>query len=71
ALLTGVFSSKAISGVEASMMVQAVGAFATLFYSAGMTIAILLLLRFTLGLRVNGDEEQAGLDLALHGERIV
>ena len=71
ALLTGVFSSKAISGVEASMMVQAVGAFATLFYSAGMTIAILLLLRFTVGLRVNGDEEQAGLDLALHGERIV
>ncbi len=71
ALLTGVFSSKAISGVEASMMVQAVGAFATLFYSAGMTIAILLVLRFTLGLRVNGDEEQAGLDLALHGERIV
>ena len=71
ALLTGVFSSKAISGAEASMMVQAVGAFATLFYSAGMTIAILLLLRFTFGLRVNGDEEQAGLDLALHGERIV
>ena len=71
ALLTGVFSSKVISGAEASLMVQAVGAFATLFYSAGMTIAILLLLRFTMGLRVNGDEEQAGLDLALHGERIV
>ncbi len=71
ALLTGVFSSKAISGAESSLMVQAVGAFATLFYSAGMTIAILLLLRFTFGLRVNGDEEQAGLDLALHGERIV
>ncbi|HSW13934.1 MAG TPA: ammonium transporter [Solimonas sp.] len=71
ALLTGVFSSKAISGAEASMLVQAVGAFATFFYSAGMTLMILLLLRFTVGLRVNGDEEQAGLDLALHGERIV
>ncbi|AXQ30231.1 ammonium transporter [Solimonas sp. K1W22B-7] len=71
ALLTGVFSSKAISGADASMVVQTLGAFATLFYSAGMTIMILLLIRFTFGLRVNGDEEQAGLDLALHGERIV
>ena len=72
ALLTGVFSSKAIhGGADASLLVQAVGAFATLFYSAGMTIAILLLIRFTFGRRVNGDEEQAGLDLALHGERIV
>jgi len=71
ALLTGVFSRPEISGAEASLLVQAIGAFATLFYSAGMTLVILLLLRWTVGLRVNGDEEQTGLDLALHGERIV
>jgi Amt family ammonium transporter len=71
ALLTGVFSSKQISGAEASMLVQAIGAFAVLFYSAGVTLVILLVLRFTVGLRVSPEEEQVGLDLALHGERIV
>ena len=71
ALLTGVFSSKQISGAEASMLVQAIGAFAVLFYSAGVTLVILLVLRFTMGLRVSPEEEQVGLDLALHGERIV
>ncbi len=71
ALLTGVFSSKQISGAEASMLVQAIGAFAVLFYSAGVTLVILLVLRFTIGLRVSPEEEQVGLDLALHGERIV
>ena len=53
------------------MLVQAIGAFAVLFYSAGVTLVILLVLRFTVGLRVSPEEEQVGLDLALHGERIV
>ena len=70
ALLTGVFSRKAICGTEANLLVQATGAFATLFYSAGVSLAILLALKWTIGLRVEADDEALGLDLALHGEQI-
>ncbi len=70
ALLTGVFADKELSGMNASLTVQAIGAFSTLAYSAVVSSAILLLLKFTIGLRVESEEEHAGLDLSLHGERI-
>jgi Amt family ammonium transporter len=70
ALLTGVFSDKDLSGMPASLTVQAIGAFSTLAYSAVMSCLILLLLKYTIGLRVESEEESAGLDLSLHGERI-
>jgi len=71
AILTGVFSSEAICGAKASVIVQTIGALATLLYSGSMTLAILLLTDWTVGLRVSPDEEHAGLDLSQHGEQLV
>ena len=71
ALLTGVYSNPDISGAQASLLTQAVGAGATLVYSAAMSFAILLLIRITIGLRVEPDAEAAGLDLSQHAEQIV
>jgi len=70
AVLTGVLADAAIGGVEGSLMVQAVAALATLFYSALVTLAILLLIQFTMGLRVSPDDEAAGLDISQHGEAL-
>jgi Amt family ammonium transporter len=70
ALLTGVLADKAICGANGNFMVQAVGALSTLFYSAGVSLTLLLLIDFTIGLRVSRDDEQAGLDLSQHGEQI-
>ena len=70
ALLTGVFASKEIGGVEGNLLVQAIAAFATLGYSAMMSFIILLIIDFTVGLRVTTEEEQIGLDLTQHGEQV-
>ena len=70
ALLTGVFASKEIGGVEGNVLVQAIAAFATLAYSAMMSFIILLIIDFTVGLRVTTEEEQIGLDLTQHGEQV-
>lgn len=70
AILTGVFAQQALSGVTGNVMVQAAGAFATLAYSAAMTYVILKLLDWTVGLRVTQDQEEDGLDLAMHGEHV-
>jgi Amt family ammonium transporter len=70
ALLTGVLNDKAISGADARMTVQAIGAFATLFYSAGMSYVILKVTDWMIGLRVLAESEQIGLDLAQHREQI-
>jgi Amt family ammonium transporter len=70
AILTGVFSRKAISGADASLLTQTIGAFSTLAYSAGMSFVILMGLKWTIGLRVEPEQEFAGLDLSLHAEQI-
>lgn len=70
ALLTGVFASTTLSGATGNIGVQALGAFATLAYSGVMTFLILLALKHTIGLRVTSEDEDAGLDLALHGEQV-
>jgi len=70
ALLTGVLASRQIGGADGNITAQAIAAFATLFYSAGMSFLILLVLRWTIGLRVSAEEERDGLDLSLHGEKI-
>jgi Amt family ammonium transporter len=71
ALLTGVFASKDISGVEGNLGIQAIGAFSTLFYSGIMSLVILMLIEVIMGLRVDEDAEQVGLDVSQHGEQIV
>ncbi len=70
AILTGVFSRKAISGADASLLTQCIGAFATLAYSATMSLLILYVIKWTMGLRVEPEAEFTGLDLSQHGEQI-
>lgn len=70
ALLTGVFATTAINSASegASILPQALGLVWTIVYSAVGTFVILMICRFTTGLRVSEAEEAAGLDTSLHGE---
>jgi len=70
ALLTGVLASPAIGGVSGSVATQALGVLATLAWSGFMTAFILWLIDHLVGLRVSEPEEQQGLDLSQHGERV-
>ena len=70
ALLTGVFADKAICGADGNVLVQAIAAGATFFYSAGMSLLILEVIDATMGLRVTPQQEYAGLDLTQHGEQV-
>ena len=76
-LLTGVFASQALGvfggqediQIGSQLGIQAVGAFATLAYTAIVTFVILKVVDLLTGNRVSDDEETQGLDLALHNER--
>jgi Amt family ammonium transporter len=70
ALLTGVLARPSIGGASGDLLIQAVGAFATLAYSAVMTWLILRVLDVLVGLRVSADQEYEGLDVSLHGEQL-
>ena len=70
ALLTGVFASHEISGLDGSVMTQLIGIGTTLVYGFVMSFIILKVIDMTIGLRVTEDQEREGLDLAIHGERI-
>ena len=69
-LLTGVFASKTIAGVEGSVLTQAIGVGAVLCYSLLMTAVVLWLTSLVFSLRVSGSSESDGLDIAQHAERI-
>jgi Amt family ammonium transporter len=69
-LMTGLLASKSISGTEGHLWVQAVGAGGVLLYSGVMTGVLLLVTRFIVGLRVDEQTEQSGLDIAQHRERL-
>ncbi|WP_292022907.1 MULTISPECIES: ammonium transporter [unclassified Brevundimonas] len=70
ALLTGVFATTAINSLSegANVGAQALGLLWTIVYSAVGTLIILMICKFTTGLRVSEAEEAAGLDTSLHGE---
>lgn len=70
ALLTGALVSPAINpaGAGATVWKQAIGLGAVIAWSAIATAAILVICRFTTGLRVARETEIEGLDQALHGE---
>ncbi|SFV32162.1 ammonium transporter [Hyphomicrobium facile] len=77
AVLTGVFAVQAVGGegksgwIEGNLgqvWVQIEGIGLTIVWSAVVSLVALLLIKFTIGLRVNEAEEAEGLDLALHGE---
>ena len=72
ALLTGVFASAAINpvGEGANMLNQAIGLVAVIAWSGIGTWIILMICKFTTGLRVSREDEIEGLDYTQHGESI-
>jgi Amt family ammonium transporter len=77
AMLTGVFADAALGGIGLEQGVtmgqqvvkQLIGVASTFAYTAVMSLIILKILDWTIGLRVADDQETEGLDLALHDER--
>jgi Amt family ammonium transporter len=70
ALLTGVFVSKQISGVDGSLLTQLKGVSVTVIYGFVVSFAILKIIDATMGLRVTEEQEREGLDISLHGESL-
>ena len=70
AVLTGVFAQKSISGLDSSVLVQTIAAFSTLIYSMVMTYVILVVVNLFTKLRVDAEEEDDGLDISQHSERV-
>ena len=70
ALLTGVFASKEISGVDGSVITQLWGVGTTLIYGFVVSFIILKVIDMTIGLRVTEEQEREGLDISLHGEKV-
>jgi Amt family ammonium transporter len=72
ALLTGVLADAAVNslGEGASLMKQLYGVAVTIGWTAIATWVILMVCKFTTGIRVTEDEEVEGLDMALHGEAL-
>jgi Amt family ammonium transporter len=73
ALLTGVFVSKEISGVDGSLkqvLIQLMGVATTVIYGFIASSVILIIIDKTIGLRVSEEQEREGLDISLHGESI-
>jgi Amt family ammonium transporter len=74
ALLTGVFFSKEISGVDNTIvkqfLIQLEGVAVTVIYGFIASFVILKVIDLTIGLRVTEEQEREGLDITLHGESI-
>ena len=72
ALATGIFASVGYQGLlygnPKQLLVQAIGAGAAIAYSVVVTFIILKVIDVTVGLRVDSDKEQQGLDVAEHSE---
>ena len=75
AILTGVFTAEMFGGagleggIASQVVLQFIGAAATIVYSGVLTWIILKALDAAIGLRMTADEEAQGLDLSLHDER--
>ena len=69
----GIFSgngfSEGIDSIGGQVGVQAIGVVATIAYTAVASWIILKVVNMMVGLRIDGDEENQGLDLVLHDER--
>jgi Amt family ammonium transporter len=74
ALLTGIFFSKEISGVDNTVLtqflIQLKGVAVTVVYGFVASFVILKVIDLTIGLRVTEEQEREGLDISLHGESI-
>ena len=78
AILTGVFCAPNLGGagfgdgiesIGQQVAVQLLGVGATIIYTAVVTFVILGVLKALIGLRVTEEQEEEGLDLAMHDER--
>ncbi len=80
ALLTGLFAShliQATDGVKAfeanrvhALWIQFVGCMGTIIWSALGTFVILMICKYTTGIRASEDAELEGLDMSMHGEAL-
>ncbi|MFN4311626.1 MAG: ammonium transporter [Ferrovibrio sp.] len=80
AILTGVFATKAITGAEEAVglidgnagqvLTQIYGVVITIVFTAIVSLIILKIIDWTIGLRVDEATERDGLDLNLHGETV-
>ncbi|MDQ0042954.1 ammonium transporter [Variovorax boronicumulans] len=70
ALLTGVFADARISGAAGNVLTQAIAIGSVVIYSAAGTAIVLFLVHVLVGLRVDPESEQLGLDLAQHREHL-
>ena len=73
ALLTGIFADASIGGTAGSLtqfLAQCEGVTVTIVYGSIMSYLILKFIDVVVGLRVDDATEQAGLDLAIHGEKL-
>ena len=77
AILTGVFALSSINSLgkgvidgNAGQIWIQIGLPIAGIYCAVVTFVILMVLKFTIGLRVSKEEEMEGLDLTQHGESI-
>jgi ammonium transporter, Amt family len=78
AILTGVFAVPAINSLGTGMIagnayqiwLQIEGLLYAGAYCAIVTFAILMIIQYTIGLRVSREEEMEGLDITQHGETV-
>jgi ammonium transporter, Amt family len=70
ALLTGVFASRDIAGVDGSVRAQLLGIGVTVVYGFLASFLLLKLVDHLVGLRVPEEGEREGLDVVLHGESV-
>ncbi len=77
ALATGLFASAVIGGTDglfygnaSQLGIQAASVGITWIYAFVVTFVILKILDLTMGLRVDEKEEETGLDISFHGERV-
>ena len=77
AVLTGVLAVEAIGGTPGAIegnvrqiATQLFGVLATIVYCAVVTFVLLMIIKVTIGLRVEAEQESEGLDIALHGESV-
>jgi Amt family ammonium transporter len=75
AIATGVFATTAINaypglidGNPSQVVTQVIAVGATIAYAVVATFIIVKVVDLVLGLRVNSEEEEMGLDMAVHGE---
>ncbi len=73
ALLTGVLAVEAVGGTAGGfdqLLKQVYGVGVTIIWTAVASFVILMVVKALVGLRLSESEEEEGLDISLHGERV-